>query len=995
MLLNYRIALRRLPSSYKSNIGIFFLSALILVAVGCSLEKQSGFNRTMQNLTAHYNILFNANEILRLKQEAYATSFTDAYNEILNVYPDTTAQTGTPDKDLEDAIVKANKIISIKEQSHYLGDAYLVLGKARYLEANYFDAVEYFNYVTRSFGKQANLKQEALVWKARGLMYLNQLPLAKQVIDSAVQDINPKKNITADVYATKLQYDIITQNYAEAEEMAKLAIKYSYISNLKLRWTFILGQLQELNLKPADAYESYTRIVKSNASFEMAFNANLNRIRIRDNQNGVKVNKIDLLRALLKNSDNIDFYDQIYYQIGEQQFKAGEIDNALKSYKKSVRVSTKNQNQKGLSYLRIADINFKNKADYANARLYYDSTLNNLSINYPGYQLIRKKADNLQILTRLLETISREDTLQMLASLDEKARDAKIDEMVARKTRQQQQAAIEANAGAANNGAMSNSFDRNNNSSAQNNRTSGSTFYFYNNGAVSQGYNDFKRLWGNRKLEDNWRRSRRSNTGIPTANTGIGSQVNDPDAPVGSVAYNSNNVSAGTYRQDLVKNLPLTPALLQQSNFRIYNAYFEMANFYRDVLEDKKEAIATYETLLARFPQSSDKPSIYYNLYRLYADIDAAKSTDYKNRLLKEYPESVFAKVILDPDYARKMADVDAEFNGFYNQVYDLYSQKQYTQVIEKANDLLNKYPNNRYAAQLYYLKALAAGHMEKLPPFQADLQLIAAKYPQDKLIAPLVNQHLAYIDSNKTEIAARPVVLFNDDPNEIPFTPPVAYQKQTEYRPPYTPSAQNVTPQERLPERDTRLIAGAKTSAPQIQQATTQQPKQLALAQIPLPQHKMPDTSRDIVAQPAPKQKDSIVATPVAAINKAPAVNYIFSKHDSTNYYFVINVASGTTNLASTRFGVGQFNRTRYTRSEVIHHVKSVGDNNQLIYVGRFYTLDDAKDYARTIVPLLPDIMKVPRDKYSFFIITKENLDKLATQSILDSYFDYYQKFY
>ncbi|EEF25059.1 conserved hypothetical protein [Ricinus communis] len=309
----------------------------------------------------------------------------------------------------------------------------------------------------------------------------------------------------------------------------------------------------------------------------------------------------------------------------------------------------------------------------------------------------------------------------MLAALDEKTRDAKIDEMVARKTRQQQQAALEATSAAANvnNGTMSNTFDSNSNSSSSN-KNSGSTFYFYNNSAISQGYNDFKRLWGNRKLEDNWRRSRRSNTGIPTANTGIGSsQVNDPDAPVGSVAYNSTNVSAGTFRQDLVKNLPLTLALLQQSNLKIYNAYFEMANFYRDVLEDKKEAIATYETLLARFPQSSDKPSIYYNLYRLYADIDATKSNDYKNRLLKEYPESVFAKVILDPDYARKLADVDAVFNGFYNEVYDQYAQKQYAKVIEKANDLLNKYPDNRYAAQLYYLKAIAAGHMEKLPPFQ------------------------------------------------------------------------------------------------------------------------------------------------------------------------------------------------------------------------------------------------------------------------------------
>jgi outer membrane protein assembly factor BamD (BamD/ComL family) len=992
MLLNHRIALRRLTPSYISKTGFFLLSALILVAAGCSLEKQSGFNRTMQNLTAHYNILFNANEILRLKQESYATSFPDAYNELLNVYPDTTAQTGTADKELEEAIVKANKIINIKEQSHYLGDAYLVMGKARYLEANYFDAVEYFNYVTRSFGKQANLKQEALVWKARGLMHLNELSLAKLVIDSAVQDINPKKKITADVYATKLQYDIITQNYAEAEEMARFAIKYSYINTNKLRWTFILGQLQELNLKAGDAYESYTRIVKSNSSFEMAFNANLNRIRIRDNQNGVKVNKIDLLRSLLKNEDNTDFYDQVYYQIGEQQFKAGEIDNALKSYKKSVRVSTKNQNQKGLSYLRIADINFKNKANYASAKLYYDSTLNNLSLNYPGYQLIRKKADNLQILTRLLETISREDTLQMLAALDEKTRDARIDAMVALKTKQQQQAAIDANAGAANNGTMTNSF--NNNSSAQNNRNSGSTFYFYNNSAVSQGYNDFKRLWGNRKLEDNWRRSRRSNTGIP--NTGLSADVNDPDAPAGSVAYNSTNVSAGTYRQDLVKNLPLTPALLQQSNFRVYNAYFEMANFYRDVLEDKKEAIAAYEALLARFPQSSDKPSIYYNLYRLYADIDPAKSTDYKNRLLKDYPGSVFAKVILDPDYARKLADVNAEFNGFYNEVYDMYAQKQYQQVIDKADDLMKKYPDNRYSAQLYYLKAIAAGHMEKLAPFQTDLQLIAAKFPQDKLIAPLVNQHLAYIDSNRAEIAARPVVLFNDDPNEIPFTPPVAYQKRTEYRPPYTLSSQNITPEQRLPERDTRVIAGAKTTGRQIQQAITQQPKQLAINQIPLPQHKVPDNSaNDITAQAPPKQKDTVAALHPSAINNASAVNYIFSKRDSSNYYFVINVASSTTNLASTRFGIGQFNRTRYTRSDVMHHVKNVGGDNQLIYVGRFYNLADAKDYARTIIPLLPDIMKVPKDKYSFFIITKENLDKLATQSTLDSYFDYYQKFY
>jgi hypothetical protein len=71
------------------------------------------------------------------------------------------------------------------------------------------------------------------------------------------------------------------------------------------------------------------------------------------------------------------------------------------------------------------------------------------------------------------------------------------------------------------------------------------------------------------------------------------------------------------------------------------------------------------------------------------------------------------------------------------------------------------------------------------------------------------------------------------------------------------------------------------------------------------------------------------------------------------------------------------------------------VGDNNRLIYVGRFYSLGEVKAYARAIAPLLGEIMKIPKDKYSFFIVTKENLDKLADKKTLDSYIDYYQNNY
>jgi len=933
------------------------LIVFVLLAAGCSLQKQTAVNRGLQNLTAHYNILFNANEILRQKQDGYAISFVDSYNEILSVYQDTTPQSTTPDKDLAEAKAKANKIINIKEQSHYIGDAYLVLGKASFLGGDYFSALEYFNYITRSFADKPKLVQQALFWKARSLMYMNQMPKAKLVIDTAIQGINPKKKTyLADIYATKLQYDINVQEYTDAEEAAKQAIHYCHTKVQRLRWTFILAQLQELNNKNADAIKNYKRVASSNASFEMAFNANLNRIRIEDMANGVKVNRIDRLRALIKNDNNKDFIDQIYYQIAELYFANKDIDNAVKNYKLSVRNSRKNQNQKGLSYLRIADINFKNKADYIGAKRYYDSTLMSLVPNYPGYLSIQKKRDNLQVLADKYGIIDREDTLQMLAELDEKARATKIDAMVQRHILQLQAAAAAPSQNQANGGNAPGS-------------SGNSSFYFYNSNALSTGVNEFKRLWGNRKLEDNWRRS---NKGI-VAGSSLGTTSSiDPDAPSDQVAANGGKapVSAGNYRQQLIKDLPLTPDLMTQSNMRIYNAYFDIANFYRDILGDKKEAIAIYELLLTRFPNSADKAAIYYNLYRLYTDLpDIPKADEYKNLVLKNYPETAFAKTIIDPEYGKKVTDADGGLNSMYNDVYDNYSKKKFKEVIKGVDSLMSVYPNNKLSSQLAYLRAIADGHLERFAPFREEMVAIINKYPDDKLITPLVKQHLVYMDAHIAEMTTYPFALTNNDTTDVPFKQePTIQDKIAAYN-------------------NSQLVR-------QVAQKRVE-PKQ---------EQKKPDTAalKSSVTTPAEENKPVTAATNPPANNPPPAEIVkpkpkpsIFSMSDSTNYYFVVNVSTATTNLASSRFGIGQFNRANFQEGAIAHQLKNVGDDNQLIYVGRFSSLDAVKAYARAIIPLMPDIMKVPKDKYSFFIITKQNLDKLNNKNLLDSYIEYYQSNY
>jgi tetratricopeptide (TPR) repeat protein len=963
------------------------LACLIFVVLlaACSLEKKSGFNRRMQNLTAHYNFLFNARDILDQKQDAYATGFIDDYTEILSVYQDTAATNGE-DKDLEAVKTKANYIINFKEQSKYLGDAYLVLGQASYLDKSYFNALEYFNYVLRSYNTNPNLVQETLVWKARTLMKLKQMSEAKLVIDTAILSINPKKKaITADVYATKLQYDISEQEYADGEEMAKQAIQYSRSTMQKLRWTFILSQLQELNKKPADAIAGYSRIVKSNAAFEMAFNADLNRIRMEDQRDGIKISRIDRLRGLLRNENNKEFTDQIYYQIAQIYFTEGDINKAVENYQLSAKYSVKNQNQKGLSYLRLADINFKNKADYVNAKKYYDSTLINLAPTYPGYAIIQKKTENLQLLTDNLNIIAHEDTLQMLARLGEKEREAKLDSMVAQHTLQQQPVA--GNSKSRPMMPLNNNPLLDNQQDPQASVPNGNSFYFYNNKSVSQGFAVFKRKWGNRKLEDNWRRSQRSNSNI-TANT---APANDPDATPGQAEQKQVSNTAGIYRQQLVQDLPLTPELLALSNQRVLNAYTDIGNFYRDIIEDAKEAIATYELILRRFPDNPNKPAIYYSLYRLYSQFDMAKANLYKDRLLKEFADSVYAKVILDPEYGKRLSDADAEFYGLYNQVYDLYAQRQYVEAIKQMDALQAQFPNNKLAAQLYYLRALANGRQVKVTPFKADLQKIVLQYPGDSLVTPLVKQHLAYIDSNSTEMAARRFAILDSDPDYIPFMrgevkPMVSQFAQVADKKVEKPIEKlKAKPVEKPAEvvKKPEIVTAVKKHA---DTAVTVKPTEPVITSQP-----KVDTS--VIANQPVEQPEPVVNKPaeVATEPVKPKKTYIFNEADAANYYFVVNVASNTTNLSSSRFGIGQFNRTRYAGADIKHQLKDVG-TNQLIYVGRFSSIDVAKSYARAIIPLLPQIMKVPKDKYTFFIITQQNLDKLADAKLLDNYLEYYQ---
>lgn len=875
----------------------------------------------MQNLTAHYNILYNANELINESERNIQMAYSDNYDRAISVYKEPNESLSEGEfKNLDEAILKANTIANEKSLSQYVDDAYFLIGKANHLKSNFYNASEFFSYVYNSYPEEKEIRQAALAWKARSLIASNRFEEAESTLDSAFKYIQTEKKSVADIYATRAQLHIYAHEDDQAILLLEKAIKFAINKQNKIRWTYLSAQLQEISGQLEDAYVNYSLVLKSNAPFDMAFNAKLNRISIKNELIGNNSDRIKQITALLKDDKNRDFTDQIYFQIANSYADENNQDKAIENYNVAIARSSANKTQKGLSYLKLAEIYFS-QSDFLRSKAYYDSTLNSLPFSHPEYDLIKNKADNLELLADRFFIIAREDTLQMLAALPEADRDLRIGSIV----RRQVQNAMGRPEIILDGNSLPGSTQLQSGTGADN------KFYFNNPIALNQGLADFKRRWGNRKLEDDWRQSQKSVTDI---SNGISPDQAIANNPFEKIPGDGGAQNIEALRKSYIDNLPLNPDQKMVSDQKIASAIYDIANYYRELSLDTAEAVKTYEMLLERFPDNSDKLAVYYNLYRLYRSANQQKSDNYKNILLTQYAESPFAKIIIDPDYSQKIDAREQAFNRFYNEAYDLYINKKYFEVlsfIEKYGQIFTEQP---IPPQLAYLSSLALGHTQQLPQLENSFKDITDKYPDDQLIVPLVKQHLAFIDSNRNAMASRVFALVDNDPNNQRFVEEPAYE----------------------PVQNANQPTGVKT---------------------------------DPTVNPSgvPPQEGVKAAT--------IAESSFFSMDESGDYYFVVNVADPSVNLSSSRFGIGQFNRINLPGSAIKHQLKPVGNQTQLIFIGPLSGKEGATIYFNKINPLIREIMKIPVNKYSTFFISQQNLEKIRDRETLDGYVEFYKKNY
>ena len=720
----------------------------------------------MQNLTAHYNILYNAKELINKSENNIQLNYTDNYDRLISVYKEPNESLSQSElKNLDDAIFKANTIANEKSLSKYVDDAYFLIGKSNHLRSNFFNAVEFFNYVYINYPKEKEIRQAALAWKARSLIASERLEEAEVTLDTALKNIDSEKKSAADVYASRTQLYIYSREDKQAISSLENALKKVKNKQKKIRWTYLLAQLYEINKDPENALVHYTKVIKSNAPFDMAFNANLSRINLKSELNGDTSGKTKEIMVLLKDDKNRELIDQIYYEIANSYAEGNDFEKAIENYNIAIQKSMKNMNLKGLAYAELAEIYFR-QSDFIRAKAYYDSTLTSLPKTFPKYSLIKRKADNLELLSNGLTIIAREDTLLMLARLPDTERKVKITDIILDQIKKAENSLSTTIAG------------NNTISSGQSSFSSGDKrFYFNNSSALSQGLADFKKRWGPRKLEDNWRRSQRVITELPSALLPEPGSSSNPFQAMNELKTGPDTIAL---IKEYLKSVPLSAEQVAESNQKIALALYDIANYYRDISADTVEAVKTYEQLLSRFPENPNKLAVYYNLYRLYSTANKKRSDEYKTILLSKFPDSPFAKIILDPDFNNKLDEQEATFNRLYNSIYDLYVKKNYPEMLNSIEKYREVSGIEKVPAQLAYLNSLAIGHTQKLPELENAFKVIVSNFPEEKLIVPLVKQHLSFIDSNRAAMEDRIVALSDQDFNNRFFQEPEIEQNAT-----------------------------------------------------------------------------------------------------------------------------------------------------------------------------------------------------------------------
>jgi len=707
---------------------IFAFIIFLQPAIGQFSPAKSSYH----NMTAHYNSFFIARERIKEVESRIHQKYEWNYNAILPIFPPFDTLTSKSLKtELEDCIEKASMAIQRHPESRWEDNAYILVGKARLYGSEFSDAIETFKFVNTN-GDHKNERHTSLIQLLRTFTEAGETNNAIAVSDYLKKQEMNRENLTdlymnrAYFYQKREDYNNMVQNLVKAEELMTN-------SNDKARIDFIIGQVYQQLGFSSNAYNYYKQALRKSKTYELTFYTRLNMAQVTELTSNMNVKRIDkYFRKLIKDPKNKEFLDRVYFELGDFNLKQGDLLDAIAAYNLSISAKGKSQRQKGMAYHRLGMIYYDSMKNFELAKAYYDSTIQFLPKDEKDYKAIVKRHEVLDEFVQYLTIINKNDSLIALANMNSIELENVVEQYLAQLTGDFEKTNEKQKKSKNTSSSVSSSFY---NEPALINLSDGNagTWYFYNTSAVSQGQFEFKKKWGERTLEDNWRRKNKAvstdgkATGISESNVAIAKEsAADQEAKV---------FDADGEKNKFLSAIPKSEDQINQLLDEIEFAYYSLGNIYHFKLNESQNAINSFKNLLTRFPGSTYEPEVLYQLFLLTKLSDTTTAQFVRNQLIDTYPESLFTKLIDNPNYREESKAMNDLYRKIYEESYAIYKAGEYSKTLTLIDSALYESDANDFTDNLMLLRAMTLGRIDGLYKYQFELNNFIQNFQESDLV--------------------------------------------------------------------------------------------------------------------------------------------------------------------------------------------------------------------------------------------------------------------
>lgn len=735
--------------------------------------------KAIQNTFTRYNYYYNADRKMNEAEDNMRRAVLDNYDSLLTLFY------FDPDKDSTKVITDMDTIIrktSVGIQLHdprgkWQDNLYLLTGKAYYYKGDYKNAAAAFKYIISEAeaeriakakkeqkGKKSapvplelgveekdglagllehkSSKNEAMLWLAQTFTQEQNYGQAQSLLDMLRNDTKFPETLQGGLALQQAFIDLRNKDFGNAlKSLMVVANDPQTEKTLRQRSAFLSGQLLQAEKRFDESDKYFRKAIDMNPPFEMDFYARMQIVQNNLNANNSSGDAGSMLNQMAHDAKYRNYFDQIYYNLAVINLRSGATEAAKEQLRKSIDYSQNNRRQKGLSYVAMGELLF-NSGDYSQAKSMYDTAATLLTTaDQPEYDKTLRLSRTLDRIAAPASEVKKQDSLLALSALSEKEQRAAVRKYIREQEKMLRDSVLASKNIPIAQNAMSNS--------------GAGEWYFANPSLLQQGSNSFKQKWGERELKDNWRRS---------SNFFAGSGSDDV------VEEDADKLPEGLDEDSLMAAIPHTADQIAKANKKLEEALFQLGKAYYNDLEDYANAVVAYDRLDARYPNHEHQDEVLYHRFIIALhDNDSVKANGLRNTLQNKYPESVFTKALRSNNDNATTAAGDEAIMAHYDETYRLLMDKEYAQVIQRANETEELFPaqSGRFAKQYNLLKAVAIAGTGDYRTADTMLTEFLKVNPEDAL-SPWANDVLLFI---KKQI---PDSLSNNNPAVAPAPTPV-----------------------------------------------------------------------------------------------------------------------------------------------------------------------------------------------------------------------------